>query len=213
MNITAYLKDIDLEAEHLRNEIFKLQVRLQQLADARSLMMTREEERAHRLGEASPFGVFPNGASLAFRDPVAYQPQGRMTPEQVLGHQGAPQLAAPPDAVDKAERKRQRDHKNYELRKVRQRAQRSDAGVPRATKSSRENGFREKIREVLADGQPRNIPEIMHAISPHRILEKNEKQSIYNALSYMKLSTGELHQSQFGEPYTLIKQHEPVPAQ
>jgi hypothetical protein len=74
-HVTDYLRDIDQEMMAHRQEIAKHQVRLQQLSDMRVLMMSREEDRAAMNGHGSPFGTLPNGAEIAVRDPLTYQPQ------------------------------------------------------------------------------------------------------------------------------------------
>lgn len=69
MDIRAYLRDMDREEEELRREIMHRQVRIQQLHDARLLLMGREEERARKLGQPSPFGALPG--EIVVRDPEA----------------------------------------------------------------------------------------------------------------------------------------------
>lgn len=57
MDIRAYLRDMDREEEEIRTTIMRLQIRIQQLNDARLVLMQREEERAHHSGHLSPFGT------------------------------------------------------------------------------------------------------------------------------------------------------------
>ena len=52
----------------------RLQVRIAQLNDARLLLMSREEERAERLGQPSPFGQL-HGGEIVVRDPAKMMPK------------------------------------------------------------------------------------------------------------------------------------------
>jgi len=65
-NVNAYLRDIDQEIMHHRQEIARRQVAIVQLEDMRVLMMQREETRAAMNGQPSPFGTLP-GADIVVR--------------------------------------------------------------------------------------------------------------------------------------------------
>jgi hypothetical protein len=125
-HVTDYLRDIDQEMMAHRQEIAKHQVRLQQLSDMRVLMMSREEDRAAMNGHGSPFGTLPNGAEIAVRDPLTYQPQASalLAPGQSVS---APAKIGRPKLTDeeRAERQRQRApaRRNYQLEYNRRKAQ------------------------------------------------------------------------------------------
>lgn len=99
-----------------------------------------------------------------------------------------------------------------QIREVKAKKPRSDKGVARpkgptgrrAAGTGKKARFMEAIRTLMKDGKPRMGGEIMEALGVHN--NKVEKQSVYNAISYLKLQTKELQQSQFGEPYTMVRQ-------
>jgi hypothetical protein len=197
MNITGYLKDLDGEEQRLRQEIMMRQVRIQQIQDMRVLMMHREEERAASAGEASPFGSFPNGGTIAFRDPATYRHHRAETQADQ-----AARIAYTPGWGEVGPSP------------VQMRKERSDKGVPNPNRGRKGRrpladaarpSMSERIRKLMADGKPRMSSEIMHALEPHRVMRKDEKAVVYSALHSMKAVTNELHQSQMGEPYTLVQ--------
>lgn len=73
MDIRGYLRDMDHEEEELRTQIMRLQIRIQQLNDARLVLMQREEERAQHLGHSSPFGSL-DGGQIVVRDRAKMMP-------------------------------------------------------------------------------------------------------------------------------------------
>lgn len=228
--VTDYLRDIDNEAMRIRQQIATLQVRLQQLADMRVLMMGREEERAVAAGQPSPFGTFPAGAEVAVRDPLTYRPAA------------AAAIAALPSAhfetpeeADKAERKRVRDQAAYQRRKHRlkrerqaavareygagsnghaldtlieangtERKERSDKGKAKPGEG-RHRARMDAVHRIFLDrpSMPLMTKEVMDRVFPDRIPLSNEKQQVYQAL-YELRKQGLLHQSRPGEPYTLV---------
>jgi hypothetical protein len=67
-NVKAYMNDLDREIVEHRQEIAKLRLRISELEDTRLMLMQREEYRAGRAGEASPFGMLPGGGEIAVRE-------------------------------------------------------------------------------------------------------------------------------------------------
>lgn len=62
------LKDIDTEIEKHRQEIAKHRLWISQLEDTRLNIMQLAEIRAAANGHGSPFGTFPNGATIMVRE-------------------------------------------------------------------------------------------------------------------------------------------------
>lgn len=230
-HVTDYLRDIDNEAMQIRRQIAGLQVRLQQLADMRVLMMTREEDRAAMAGHPSPFGALPSGVEISIRDPLTYQP--------------AAALAAPPEAKtssprigrpllseeEKREKKRlreytpqRRDYKaDYNKRKREERRRalemygtddssaavrkaRSDKGRPKGPGHGRYRQYRDQVERLFLDrpSTPLMTKEVMGLVFPGRVPDKAEKQNVYQCLYDLKRE-GIISQTQHGEPYSLVR--------
>ena len=235
--VTDYLKDIDAEMLMHRQEIAKHQVRLQQLADMRVLMMTREEDRAAGMGLSSPFGTLPEGAEIAVRDPLTYRPAMALTASLEAKTIGRPRLSEDEKKERERVRKRLREHtperRNYKAeynrRKKAERLSRSEIlakygqhGAPdeegpaapvnghAGPHARRGQGihrqFADPIKRLFLDrpSTPIMTKEVIDAMFPKEVPNKQQKQAIYQAL-YDLRRTGFLHQSHQGEPYTLVR--------
>jgi hypothetical protein len=238
LNIRSYLEDLDREIYEYRQQICQLQVLIQQREDVRATMMQREEIRAAKNGQASPFGTLPNGGQIVFKERPALAAEN-------IGLTALSAPAMPPQADDPAARRKQRlrlrertpARRNYkreyaqrkaeEKRHIaaeygaagteqQERQQRSDAGVPRQSHiggpGSKGKGkkahYLARVREIMADGVPRTGVEIIAILGVNKL----ERQSVYNALTYLKRQTGELHQTHIGEPYTLLRKKAAEPS-